>query len=91
MKTKTSLKPRKPACGKTIVGSSFFKRGNQVWKKKSNGNILLINTKEAGHHYDGDAHLFLNTKQFNQDGATEITEQEWKRIRDAHLSRLRRF
>lgn len=87
MKKKVHIKQRR----KKIVSSSFFQRGNQFWKKKSNGSILLINTKESVHHYDGNAHLFLNAKQFNQDGAIEITENEWKRIRDAHLSRLRRF
>lgn len=71
--------------------STFFKRGNQFWKKKPNGSILLINTKTKGHHYDGDAHLFLNTNQFDQSGALEIPEKEWLQIRNAHLSRLRAF
>ena len=73
------------------MSSSFFKRGNQVWKRKSNGSILLINTKESGNHYEGDSHLFLHSNQFNQNGATEISEQEWKQIRDSHLLRLKRF
>ena len=71
--------------------SQYFKRGHQVWKKKPDGSILLINTKEKGHHYDGDSHLFLRHDQFYEKGATEISEDEWKKIRDAHLLRLKQF
>ena len=75
----------------TDIKCSFFQRGNQVWKKNTNSEILLINTKKKGNHYDGDAHVFLNSKQFNQDFATEITEDEFNKIRNAHLLRLRKF
>lgn len=68
-----------------------FKRGNQYWKKKADGRILMINTKAPGFHYDGDSHIFLMHDQFNQEGATAITEQEFNNIRKEHLKRLSTF
>lgn len=69
----------------------FFKRGHQTWKKKKNGKILLINQKEKNRHYDGDSHIFLETKQFNQEHATKISEGEFNQIRKKHLERVTRF
>lgn len=69
----------------------FFKRVNQVWKKNSNGKILLINMKEKGHHYDGSAHIFLRSDQFNEDNATAISENEFNKLRKTHMDRLIRF
>lgn len=75
MTTQALSKTKPQLLKETIITSTFFQRGNQVWKKKSNGDV----------------HLFLNTNQFNQDGANEITEEHFDQIRNAHLSRLRRF
>ena len=69
----------------------YFKRNNQYWKIKKNGSILLINTQEENHHYDGDAHLFLNKKQFNTEHATKISKSDFNKARDVHLKRLTDF
>jgi len=87
-KTSENPKGHAPLAG---VSGSFFRRGEQIWKKKDNGKILLINMKEKGRHYDGDAHIFLRSDQFNQDYATAITEQEFNSLRKKHIDRLRRF
>lgn len=71
--------------------STFFLRGNQIWKKKINGDMLLINLQEKGHHYEGDSHIFLRRDQFNQVGAMPISEEEFCSLRDGHLNRLHTF
>lgn len=74
-----------------IKAARFFQRGQQVWKVKSNGHILLINMREEGHHYDGDAHIFLRRDQFNQENAQAISEADFNKLRQKHLDRLKRF
>lgn len=69
----------------------FFKRGHQYWKRNAKGQILLINTQVDNHAYDGDAHVFLNPNQFNQDNGTEITQEQFDTVRRAHVARLMEF
>jgi hypothetical protein len=70
---------------------------NQYWcKNETTGEILLINYKEPGkeykYHYDGDSHIFFTKyDKFNQDNAKEITREEWLKVRNEHLSRLKKF
>lgn len=70
---------------------TFFKRENQYWKRKPNGEVLLINTQTENRHYDGDAHIFLNERNFNQDHATQIDQAEFEAVREAHIKRLTEF
>ena len=71
--------------------AKYYKRGNQYWKEKPDGNILMINLKEEGHHYDGDSHIFLKNSQFNTNGGIAITTSEFNKIRKEHLRRLLNF
>ncbi len=69
---------------------------NQYWCRNATGDILLINYKEPGkeykYHYDGDSHIFFTKKDsFDQSGAKEITKAEWLKVRNDHLSRLKKF
>ena len=69
----------------------YFKRNHQYWKINAKGKILLINTKVKNHHYDGEAHIFLDKCQFNQDFATKIDKKEFDGILKAHIDRLEQF
>lgn len=89
---KQHVRRLKETKGKIQQSTLYFTRENQYWNCKANGEILVLNTKTTGHHYNGDGHILSNIHGFDLTTRTiKISKEEFNLASKKHFKQLSSF